>query len=101
MAKLTPTKAMDCDTVYTLSIHEVTQSFGIQRTVIHELVSEGIVQVAPNEDEQNWQFNHDAITIIRTAVNLQRDLGINTAGVGLALELMREIDRLHGLLRLR
>lgn len=80
-----------------LSLHEVTYSFGVPEETIIEIIDEGIIPAQKNENDE-WIFDNEAIRRIRTVLQLNRDLGINLAGAGLALELLNEIEHLHSLL---
>lgn len=80
-----------------LSITEVSHSFGVDQKTIIEIVNEGIVHPKKNEQDQ-LEFDDEAIRLIRTVLRLNRDLGVNIAGAGLALELMQEIERLKQLI---
>lgn len=51
-------------------------------------------QISLNEQEQ-WKFSADSLKRARTAMRLQRDLGINEAGIALALDLLEEIEILE------
>jgi chaperone modulatory protein CbpM len=62
-------------------------------------VQEGILDpqdgaVVP-EKAETWQFHISSIKRVRTAVHLQRDLGVNLAGAALALELLDRISELE------
>ncbi|KTD33693.1 putative chaperone-modulator protein CbpM [Legionella nautarum] len=81
-----------------LSLTEVTTSFGISRETVIEIIDEGIIS-AQKDEKDEWQFDDEALRCIRTVLRLHNDLGVNLAGAGLALELLKEIDRLHALLR--
>ncbi|MGQ3890529.1 chaperone modulator CbpM [Legionella sp. CNM-4043-24] len=81
-----------------LSLQEVTRSFGVPTDTIMEIIDEGIVSVHVNEKNE-LQFDTHAIHSIRTTLRLHQDLGVNMAGAALALELLREIERLKALLR--
>ena len=59
-----------------------------------ELVSEGIVEPISYQ-QTHWRFTGVSLQKAQTAARLQRDLGINTAGIALALELLDEIETLH------
>lgn len=87
----------ECEEWFFLSLSEVASSFGTSSEMIIEIIDEGIVR-AEKDDEDQWRFDNEAIGRIRTVLRLHRDLGVNFAGAGLALELLKEIDRLHGLL---
>lgn len=88
----------ECEEFFYLSLQEITDSFGVTKDVIVEIINEGIIDVASN-NEAEWQFNNEAVGRIRTVLQLQRDLNINLAGSALVLELLAEIDNLHHLLK--
>ncbi|KTC94370.1 chaperone modulator CbpM [Legionella erythra] len=96
MAKDTETTA-PCEEWYTLSLREVTCSFGVDAHVILEIMDEGIISSQKNEQNE-FYFGSDDIRRIRTVLQLHRDLGVNFAGAALALELMHEIEQLKRLL---
>ena len=64
----------------------------IQRIV--ELVEEGVL-IVETEAGGEWRFAASNLRRARTAIRLQRDLGINIAGVALAIELLDEIADLR------
>ncbi len=51
------------------------------------------------QQQTQWRFSGSALQRARTAMRLQRDLGINLAGVALAMDLLDEIEELRGRLR--
>ncbi len=48
---------------------------------------------------EDWRFEGTALARARKALSLERDLGINPAGVALALQLLEEIETLRARLR--
>ena len=64
----------------------------VQRIV--ELVEEGIL-VAETHAGGEWHFAPSSLRRARTAIRLQQDLGIDIAGVALAIELLEEIADLR------
>jgi chaperone modulatory protein CbpM len=64
----------------------------IQRIV--ELVEEGIL-TADTGASGEWRFAPSSLRRARTAIRLQRDLGINISGVALVIELLDEIADLR------
>ena len=70
---------------------------------IIELVEEGAlepVNLKPLSQQQTqWRFSVNALQRARTAMRLQRDLGINLAGIALTLDLLDEINTLEARLR--
>ncbi|KTD31862.1 MULTISPECIES: chaperone modulator CbpM [Legionella] len=90
--------ATECEEWFYLSLAEVTSSFGVSKETVIEIVNEGIIPAQKDEHDE-WQFDSEAVRCIRTVLRLNRDLGVNLAGAALALELLKEIDRLHAMLR--
>ncbi|MFW2372200.1 MAG: chaperone modulator CbpM, partial [Gammaproteobacteria bacterium] len=70
---------------------------------IIELVEIGALEpVAPKPlsyEQIQWRFTASSLQRARKASRLQRDLGVNLAGVALALDLLDEIDALESRLR--
>ncbi|MDQ2075486.1 chaperone modulator CbpM [Marinimicrobium sp. ABcell2] len=83
-----------------LTLGELTRACSVRADFIVELVDEGIIQPR-NPTSSKWTFGGESLPRLRTAVNLQRDLDINLAGVALALELMEEIEALRAELNRR
>jgi chaperone modulatory protein CbpM len=72
----------------------------LERRQVVEMIVENVVEPA-GEDPEHWRFTGAAVTRIQVAARLTRDLGINTAGAALALELLDEIERLRAALHRR
>ncbi|MBA4143738.1 MAG: chaperone modulator CbpM [Nitrosospira sp.] len=87
-----------------LTLAELSHACAVQTGYIIELVDEGLLapEIAQEEnDPHRWRFTGIQVRRARTAMRLQTDLGINLAGVALALQLLDEIDNLHAQLRTR
>ncbi|MGQ3889176.1 chaperone modulator CbpM [Legionella sp. CNM-1927-20] len=91
------TQLPECEEQFYLSLQEITYSFGVSQATILEIIDEGIVS-AKKDEKNELQFDHEAFRRIRTVLKLNKDLGVNLAGAGLALELLSEIERLQHLL---
>ena len=76
-----------------ISLEELCRSCGMQDQWIIALVAEGVLSPR-GQDPSNWQFPASAVSLVRTARRLESDLGVNLAGVALALDLLAEIERL-------
>ena len=61
---------------------------------IVELVNEGVLDPIGNEQEQ-WRFSGPSIQRAHAAMRLERDLGLNLAGIALALDLIEELEKLR------
>lgn len=77
---------------------ELCHSCKLQLDHVIELVQEGVLD-ASGENQAEWRFKVSSIRRVKTAVRLQRDLGVNAAGAALALELLDRIARLESRLR--
>ncbi len=77
-----------------LTINDVSGACAVEVESILALVDEGVILPVGREVRQ-WRFSGAQLRRATTALRLQRDLGINPAGVALALELLDEIERLR------
>jgi chaperone modulatory protein CbpM len=75
-----------------LSLDELCEACAVERQHIVALVEEGVLE---SRSVTEWRFGGDALRRARTALRLQRDLGVNLAGVALALDLMDRIESLE------
>lgn len=81
-----------------LTLTELSHACSVQSGYIIELVDEGLItpQIMAEEHEPHcWRFTGTQMRRARTALRLQSDLGINLAGVALALQLLDEIETLR------
>ena len=81
-----------------VSVTEICQACSTRTEWVVDLVEEGILEPF-GKDPGDWHFPSDSISRAHTARRLQRDLGINLAGVALALDLLAEVDALRSRLR--
>ncbi len=91
-------KIISGEVVDAVSLSELCRSCDVHADWIIELVNEGILEPRGMTGAQ-WQFSAVCITRVRTAVRLQRDLGVNKEGIGLVLDLLDERAQLRQLLR--
>lgn len=89
-----PTKPISGKLVETVSLSELCRTCGVRADWIVDLVEEGILE-PEGEGPPGWRFSHVTMVRARTAYRLQRDLGVNLAGIAVALNLMDELDHLH------
>jgi len=93
MAKRTST-VVSGELVEVVSLAELCRSCGVRAEWVVELVEEGILEPQGSAPAR-WRFSAISITRVRTAWHLQRDLGVNKAGIAIALNLMEERESLH------
>lgn len=77
-----------------LSLRELCDACAVHAEFISELVDEGVIEPS-GYDKSHWCFSGVSLHRIRTAKHLQQDLGINLAGVALALDLIDELQQLR------
>lgn len=83
-----------------ITIVELCEVCSIEIELVDELVDEGILEPIGGASEKR-RFPYSSVRRSRTAVHLQRDLGVNLAGAALALELLDRIENLKAQLRRR
>ncbi|MCB1862769.1 MAG: MerR family transcriptional regulator [Gammaproteobacteria bacterium] len=83
---------LDGESSFTLG--ELSRCCGVHAEFIIEMVEEGILNPL-DRDPGCWRFPGPSLLLVNSALRLQRDLGVNLAGIALAFELMDEIRRLR------
>ena len=81
-----------------ISLRRVCRLSGTRPTWVAELVAQGAVEARGHSPAQ-WHFDEEALGRLLRARRLERDLGLNPAGIALALELTEEVRRLRQHLR--
>jgi chaperone modulatory protein CbpM len=77
-----------------LSLGELCRACGVHADWVINLVEEGIIE--PDGDKiQVWRFSGASLIRVHSAVRLQRDLGVNLAGIALVLDLLEELKYLR------
>ncbi|WP_299608888.1 chaperone modulator CbpM [uncultured Tateyamaria sp.] len=74
-----------------LSLEDLCRFCQADEAWVIELVDHGVLDPVGGQ-RHNWQFFGTSIARAKKARRLNRDLGINTAGVALVLELLEERD---------
>ena len=77
-----------------VTIKDLCRSCTVEVETITLLVDEGILDPV-GSDVEHWQFTVTSLRRVKTAIHLQRDLGVNLAGAALALELLDQIADLR------
>jgi chaperone modulatory protein CbpM len=81
-----------------LTLGELCRACDVHAEYIIELVEEGVLEPMGSEPRR-WRFTGTEIRYTRVALRLQRDLGVNPPGIGVALQLLDEIEMLRARLR--
>ena len=77
-----------------LTLRQLCDSCAVRAEYIVELVDEGFIEPSGVE-KSHWCFSGVTIKRVQKAKRLQRDLGINLAGVALVIDLIDEIEYLR------
>ena len=77
-----------------LSLAEISHGCGVSVDSILILVGEGVLQPRGRR-QRDWVFGADDLARARCALRIQHDLGVNSAGAALAVELIEEMQRLR------
>jgi chaperone modulatory protein CbpM len=93
------------DDQHLLTVEEVCRVCSVQVEYIEELVEEGLItpqveqvdiaRTAEKHERRSWRFTGMHMRQARIAAHLQSDLGVNLAGVALALQLLDEVETLR------
>ncbi len=83
-----------------LTLRQLCDSCAVRAEYIIELVDEGFIEPSGVE-KSHWCFSGVSIKRVQKAKRLQRDLGINLAGVALVIDLIDETDHLRARLESR
>ena len=76
-----------------LTIDQLCSTCGLSRDKIVTYVAEGIIE--PKGDTTvEWRFSETTIVEVHRAKRLEQDLGLNEAGLALAIDLLSQIDDL-------
>lgn len=81
-----------------LTLEQLCHACDVQTDWVISLVEESIIE--PQGDQiQVWRFSGASLVRVRSAQRLQSDLGLNLAGIALALDLMEELEGLRAELK--
>jgi chaperone modulatory protein CbpM len=82
-----------------LTLEQLCHACGVHTDWVISLVEESIIE--PQGDQiQVWRFSGDNLVRVRSALRLHHDLGVNLAGIALALDLMEELENLRTQLKI-
>ncbi len=76
------------------SFAEVCDASELSSSVVIEVVEHGIVE-PQGADPDSWAFDAQMIALVKKAYRLHSDLGIDWAGIALAMHLLEELESLR------
>lgn len=77
-----------------LTVVELTRICRLSNDQLMELVDAGVVEPL-GRPAASWRFRATSVRRVHSAIQLQRDLGVNWQGAALVLDLLEEIDVLR------
>ncbi len=77
-----------------LTLAQLCQACGTHAEWVISLVEESILE-PHGETISGWRFSGVSLVRARSALRLQRDLGLNLAGIAVVLDLLEELDYLR------
>ncbi len=92
-------QAFQTDIDYSFTLAEISRCCNVSAEKILVLVGEGVLNPR-GHTERDWRFGGSDLARAMQALRLEQDLGINTAGAALAVELLDEMQQLRSRLRL-
>ena len=81
-----------------LTLGQLCRACGVHADWVISLVEEGIIE-PQGDDMRLWRFSGASLVRARAALRIQRDLGINLAGIALILDLVEELENLRAHLK--
>lgn len=78
-----------------LSLLDICRAIGTPAESVVEMVEYGVIEPSRGKKPDSWQFSAYTLKRTRVATRLQRDLRINLEGLGLALDLLEEVQDLR------
>lgn len=81
-----------------LTLNDLCRACSSSAEWVIALVEEGALEPIGYE-QSRWRFSGDSLQKAHTAMRLQRDLGLNLAGIALALDLLDEMQTLRARLQ--
>ncbi len=82
-----------------LTLGQLCRACGVHADWVISLVEESIIE-PQGEEIRLWRFSGASLVRAHSALRLQRDLGINLAGIALALDLMEELESLRAQMKI-
>lgn len=77
-----------------LTMAQLCRASRLSEQRVIELAREGVIEPIGTKPE-SWRFRGVCLRRVRRARRLEEDLGVNTAGIALALDLLDEVERLR------
>ncbi|MDY0039169.1 MAG: chaperone modulator CbpM [Desulforhabdus sp.] len=77
-----------------VSMSEVASRCGVHPDLIDRFIYLGLIDPIGREEDE-FIFRSEVIPLVRKIIRLRNSLGINYAGIGLVLELLKRVEELE------
>ena len=77
-----------------ISFQDLCEVTELPDATVIEIVEQGIIEPV-GEGPDSWSFSTQMIVITKKAQRLHRDLGLDWSGIGLALTLLDDVEKLR------
>ena len=78
-----------------ISFEELCASVNIDQATVYELVEYQVIQPETGRVPEEWLFNAAAVSVVKKALRLHRDLQIDLADVALVVKLLQDNEVLR------
>lgn len=82
-----------------LTLEQLCRACDVHSDWIISIVEESIIE-PQGDNSRLWRFSGASMARARSALRLQRDLGVNLAGIALVLDLMEELEKLRAQMKI-
>ncbi len=79
----------------TLTLREMCEHGEVHAEYVIKLVDYGVINPVRDDGNRQWAFDLLALSRLRKAQRLQRDLKLNLPGLAVSLDLLDEVDGLR------
>lgn len=79
----------------TLTLREMCEHGGVHAEYVIKLVDYGVINPVQDDHARQWAFDLLALSRLRKAQRLQRDLKLNLPGLAVSLDLLDEVESLR------
>ena len=86
------------DTASIFSLDDLSHACNVEVDWIAELTEHGIIEPT-GRTRSEWRFSSLSVVRVAKAKRLERDLGLNAAGIALVLDLLSQVEDLRTRLR--
>lgn len=77
-----------------ISFTELSDVLCVQKQTLLDVIEYGIAEPVAGNSDHDWLFENSQVSVLKKALRLHNDLGVNWQGVAMILELLEQRDEL-------